>query len=319
MANPYDYKPLHDLVPRVLSNEGTIIIRRGRNNKHVNNVETIADKEELILVSKKTALSEGYCQSKGTPINSKFIDEYEFKIKSKNQSNIMKYKIDLTNCYCIDFDGLSGIKSYVSLPIIEKETSTFRMRLENVSITMDEDICRNQILSVNPKSIINIDKDLIILAKKALLTIENICCYDLRVIHNDHNYYHSSGLKFNIKDRYAVCGGRDIEHLDSKIYGRAIFNGSVFLELEEENILPFIIGCDDLVGGYEGITKINHQKESEVAMKNKILDISRFNNIESPIWDFDFLMEYLPSCDGYREAIKNYPPTNNSLEIELNK
>lgn len=53
MANPYDYKPLHDLVPRVLSNEGTIIIRRGRNNKHVNNVETIADKEELILVSKK--------------------------------------------------------------------------------------------------------------------------------------------------------------------------------------------------------------------------------------------------------------------------
>jgi len=73
------------------------------------------------------------------------------------------------------------------------------------------------------------------------------------------------------------------------------------------------------VGGYEGITKINHQKESEVAMKNKILDISRFNNIESPIWDFDFLMEYLPSCDGYREAIKNYPPTNNSSEIELNK
>ena len=82
------------------------------------------------------------------------------------------------------------------------------------------------------------------------------------------------------------CQIFNIDHLDSNIYGRVIFNGSVFLELEEENILPLIIGCDDLVGGYEGITKINRQKESEVAMKNKILDISRFNNIESPIWDF---------------------------------
>ena len=54
-------------------------------------------------------------------------------------------------------------------------------------------------------------------------------------------------------------------------------------------------------------------------MKNKILDISRFNNIESPIWDFDFLMEYFSDCDGYDEAIKSYPPTNNSSEIELNE
>ena len=229
----------------------------------------------------------------------------------ENQSNIIKYKIDLTNWYCIDFDGLSGIKSYSSLPIIEKETSTFRMRLENVSITMDEDICRNQILSVNPKSIISIDKDLIILAKKALLIIENICCYDLRVIHNNHDYYYSSGLKFNIKDRFVECGGKDTQHLDSDIFSQVIFNGKVFLELEEENILPFIIGCDDLVGGYEGITQINHQKESEVAMKNKSLDISRFNNIKSPIWDFGFFMEYFSSRDGYSEAIKNYPPTNN--------
>ena len=229
----------------------------------------------------------------------------------ENQSNIIKYKIDLTNWYCIDFDGLSGIKSYSSLPIIEKETSTFRMRLENVSITMDEDICRNQILSVNPKSIISIDKDLIILAKKALLIIENICCYDLRVIHNNHYYYHSSGLKFNTKDHFVICGGYDTDHLDSNIYGRVIFNGKVFLELEEENILPLIIGCDDLVGGYEGITKINHQKESEVAMKNKSLDINRFNNIKSPIWDFDFFMEYFSNDNGYDEAIKSYPPTNN--------
>ena len=62
----------------------------------------------------------------------------------------MKYKIDLTNCYCIDFDCLSGMECYSSLPTIEKETATFRMHLENVSINMVEDICRNQILSVNP-------------------------------------------------------------------------------------------------------------------------------------------------------------------------
>ena len=108
------------------------------------------------------------------------------------------------------------------------------------------------------------------------------------------------------------CQIFNIDHLDSNIYGRVIFNGSVFLELEEENILPFIIGCDDLVGGYEGITKINHQKESEVAMKNKSLDISRFNNIKSSIWDFDFFMKYFSNDNGYDEAIESYPPTNNS-------
>ena len=237
----------------------------------------------------------------------------------KTINNIMKYKIDLTNCYCIDFDCLSGMECYSSLPTIEKETATFRMHLENVSINMVEDICRNQILSVNPKSIINIDKDLIILAKKALLIIENIRCYDLRVIHNNHDYYHSSGLKFNIKDRFVECGGKDTQHLDSDIFSQVIFNGKVFLELEEENILPFIIGCDDLVGGYEGITKINHQKESEVAMKNKSLDISRFNNIKSSIWDFDFFMKYFSNDNGYDEAIESYPPTNNSSEIELNE
>ena len=233
----------------------------------------------------------------------------------------MKYKIDLTDSYarCLDFDGWSGMECYASLPIIETDTSTLRMHLENIPINMYDEIWRDQILSVNPKSIINIGKDLIILVKQALLTIENIRCYDLRVIHNNHDYYHSSGLKFNIKDRFVECGGKDTQHLDSDIFSQVIFNGKVFLELEEENILPFIIGCDDLVGGYEGITKINHQKESEVAMKNKILDISRFNNIESPIWDFDFLMEYFSDCDGYDEAIKSYPPTNNSSEIELNE
>ena len=115
------------------------------------------------------------------------------------------------------------------------------------------------------------------------------------------------------------CQILKIEHLDSKSYGRAIFNGSFFLELEEENILPFIIGCDDLVGGYKDITKINHQKESEVAMKNKSLDISRFNNIKSPIWDFDFLIKYFPNHGGYREAIKSYPQTNNKSETNINE
>ena len=42
-------------------------------------------------------------------------------------------------------------------------------------------------------------------------------------------------------------------------------------------------------------------------MKNKSLDISRFNNIESPIWDFDFLMEYFSSNNGYDEAVNSYP------------
>ena len=233
----------------------------------------------------------------------------------------MKYRIDLTDSYryCIDFDGWSGVECYAFLPIIEKDTATLRMHLENVSINMDEDIYRDQILSVNPKSIININKDLTILVKKALLTIENIRCYDLKIMHNNRDYYHSSGLKFNIKDRFMVCGGRDIEHLDSDIVSRAIFNGNVFLELEEESILPLMIGCDDLVGGYEGITKINHQKESEIAMKNKILDISRFNNIESPIWDFDFLIKYFPNHGGYREAIKSYPQTNNKSETNINE
>ncbi|MCO6540660.1 MAG: hypothetical protein J6569_11120 [Gilliamella sp.] len=220
----------------------------------------------------------------------------------------MKYKIDITDSYqyCIDFDGLSGINSYSSLPEIEKRTSTCQMYLENVSVNMYDKIWRAQILSINPESIINIDDDLIILAQKALLTIENICCYDLRIIHKKQDHYHSSGLKFNVKDRYIDFGGYDTEHLDSNIYGSAIFRGKVFLELEEDKILPLMIGCDDQVGGYDGIKKINYNKELEVKMKNKPLDISIFNNIESPIWDFDFYMKYFSTQDGYREAIKNY-------------
>ena len=222
--------------------------------------------------------------------------------------NTMKYKIDLTDIYgyCLDFDGWSGVECYSSLPIIEKDTSTFRMYLENLSVNMDEDICRNQILSVNPKSIITIDEELIILAQKALLIVENISCYDLKVIHNNQDYYYSSGLNFNVEDRFMVCGGIDTKHLDSNIYGQVIFKGKVFLELEEESILPLMIGCDDQLGGYEGISKINHKKKSEVAMKNKSLDISMFNNIESPIWDFDFFMEYFSHQEGYTEATKNY-------------
>jgi hypothetical protein len=226
----------------------------------------------------------------------------------------MKYKLDLTDIYnyCIDFDGLSGIESYSSLPWFEKGTSTCKMHLENVSINMDEVILRDQILSVNPKSIINISDDLIILAQKALLTIENVCCYDLKVMHNERDYYYSSGLKFNIKDRYIYFGGNDTEHLDSNIFGRAIFKGKVFLELEEDKIVPLMIGCDDQIGGYEAIKKINYNKELEVKMKNKPLDISIFNNIESPIWDFDFYMKHFASHDDYKEAILDYPPSQNN-------
>ena len=68
----------------------------------------------------------------------------------------MKYRIDLTDSYryCIDFDGWSGVECYAFLPIIEKDTATLRMHLENVSINMVEDIYRDQILSVNPLSLI---------------------------------------------------------------------------------------------------------------------------------------------------------------------
>jgi hypothetical protein len=227
---------------------------------------------------------------------------------------MMKYKLDLTDSYqyCIDFDGLSGVEVYSSLPWFEKGTSICKMQLENLSINMYEAIWRNQILSVNPKSIINISDDLVILARKALLTIENVCCYDLQVMHNERDYYYSSGLKFNIKDRYIYFGGFDTEHLDSNIYGSAIFQGHVWLELEEDNIVPLMIGNDDQVGGYEEMKKINEKKRLEVKMKNKSLDMSIFNHIVSPIWDFDFQIKHFSSHNGYYEAILDYPPSHNN-------
>jgi hypothetical protein len=142
----------------------------------------------------------------------------------------MKYKIDITNSYekFIDIDGWSGITNYSSLPKIDQRTSTCHMCLENASICMDENIWRDHILSVNPKSIINIADDLLILAHKAIFTIENSRCYDLRVIYKEHDYYHSSGLTFDMKDRFIVFGGDDVEHSDSNIFGRAICNGKIF-------------------------------------------------------------------------------------------
>ena len=219
----------------------------------------------------------------------------------------MKYNIDCTDSYeyLIDFDNLSGIRNYSSLPEIDQETSTCQVHLENLSVNMYDKVWRDQILSINIKSKINIDEDLIILAKKAKLIIENICCYDLMVIHNENNYYYSSGLQFNTKDRLISLGGYDIEHLDSNIYTRVIFKGKVFLELEEENIIPLMRGCDDQIG-YQGIQKINNEKETEVMKKNKSMDLKRFNSIRSSIWEFDFFMNYFVSQDGYHEAIKSY-------------
>lgn len=220
----------------------------------------------------------------------------------------MKYNIDCTDSYeyLIDFDNLSGIDNYSSLPEIDQKTLTCRVHLENFSVNMYDKIWRDQILSINIKSKINIDEDLIILAKKAKLIIENIRCYDLMVIHNESNYYYySSGLKFNTKDRFISLGGYDIEHSDSNIYSRVIFKGKVFLELEEENIIPLMIGCDDQIG-YQGIQKINNEKKTEVMKKNKSMNLKRFNSIRSSIWEFDFLMNYFASQDGYHEVIKSY-------------
>lgn len=89
----------------------------------------------------------------------------------------MKYNIDCTDSYeyLIDFDNLSGIRNYSSLPEIDQETSTCQVHLENLSVNMYDKVWRDQILSINIKSKINIDEDLIILAKKAKLIIENIC------------------------------------------------------------------------------------------------------------------------------------------------
>lgn len=219
----------------------------------------------------------------------------------------MKYNIDCTDSYeyLIDFDNLSGIKNYSSLPEIDQETLTCRVHLENVSVNMYDKIWRDQILSINIKSKINIDEDLIILAKKAKFIIENIRCYDLMVIHNEYTYFYSSGLRFNTKDRHISLGGYDIEHLDSNIYSRVIFKGNVFLELEEENIIPLMIGCDDQIG-YKCVQKINDEKETEVMKKNKLIDFTRFNSIRSSIWEFDFFMDYFATRGGYHEAIKSY-------------
>ncbi|WP_141683178.1 hypothetical protein [Gilliamella intestini] len=222
---------------------------------------------------------------------------------------MMKYKIDITDSYenFIDFDGWSGVTNYSSLPKIVPRSTTCHMYLENTSIRMDENIWRDQILSVNSKSTINIADDLLILARKAILTIENVRCYDLRVIYKEHDYYHSSGLTFDMKDRFMVFGGDDIEYLHTNIYGGVIFNGKVFLELEEKEILPLMInGDDEVIGGEKGITKINNEKEKELIKKNNLLDIGYFNAIKSSIWDYNFLIKYFSHQNGYWEAIKNY-------------
>ena len=43
MDNPFGYDPFHKELLRVLSAEGTITIRGGKNNGYVSNIEAIAD------------------------------------------------------------------------------------------------------------------------------------------------------------------------------------------------------------------------------------------------------------------------------------
>ncbi|WP_144366082.1 hypothetical protein [Snodgrassella communis] len=77
--------------------------------------------------------------------------------------------------------------------------------------------------------------------------------------------------------------------------------------MEEKEILPLMInGDDEVIGGVKGIAKINNEKEAELTKRNKLLDISHFNDIQSPIWDYTFTSNYFIDMDGYREACKNY-------------
>ena len=86
MDNPFGYYPLNDEVLRVLSDEGTIIIRGvdGKINKYMKNLEAIAETAGLNLTNKQRILSKGYLHTNGTtPIKCEFIDKYEFKRKSE--------------------------------------------------------------------------------------------------------------------------------------------------------------------------------------------------------------------------------------------
>ena len=85
MDNPYNYEPFNKEVFRVLSDEGTVIIRgsTGKKNKYLRNLEAKANEIGFELISTKEISSKGYLQSDGTPIVGDNLNEYNFMKKRR--------------------------------------------------------------------------------------------------------------------------------------------------------------------------------------------------------------------------------------------
>lgn len=221
----------------------------------------------------------------------------------------MKYKMNITNSYyyLIYFFDTIGIDFYMSYPTINSDRKC-TIKFENIAINMDEERWRNQILILNPDSIINKSDDMVILLKKATLTIENTKNTNVSLVTNSLDSFDSSGLSFGLKDRRIRCSGKAMNYIDTYIYSDIIFSGDVFIEFDEADISIQTIGYDNLISDINIINKINQDSIIRTKSRNEKISEKKLNGIKSPIWDFDFLMSHFAEDEqGYWEATKEYP------------
>ena len=221
----------------------------------------------------------------------------------------MKYILNISDSYerFLSFEEMAGIKLYMSMPQFqihhEKECN---ISLTNIAVNMDEELWRAPILLANPNSTISVNEDLVILLKSANLKIKNIQSLDLEIDTSNTEYYHSSGLNFNIGDRYIRCAGNSFDYQDAEIYIKIIFNGEVYLEFDEEDILIQTIGYQDQIGGMKKACEFNEAVDMRIKEKNNIFNQNILNGIKSPIWNWSFIDANFISQNGFIEAINNF-------------
>ena len=76
-------------------------------------------------------------------------------------------------------------------------------------------------------------------------------------------------MNFNIGDRYIRCVGNSFDYQDAEIYIKIIFNGEVYLEFDEEDILIQTIGYQDQIGGMKKACEFNEAVDMRI--KEKII------------------------------------------------
>jgi len=227
----------------------------------------------------------------------------------------MNYKLDITNHYVtmIHFEEMIGLNNFIEIPMITENLSPlYEINLENIAINLyTDEPYYNFILQQNPNSFIKNYEDPVVLLKEAKLIINNTKCAQILMV-NEKDYFQSWRTQFLKNDLAIVCYANSLNFLDTIVYVRVIFSGSVELLFKEKNMMLHTVGYDVLIS-QDQIRSLNEKMRQKIKSKQIHIEDLKFNNKKSHLWNRNYFDQYFSQEEkfNYRYiAIKDYDGTD---------